>query len=114
MRNHKQLISNGIGVANLYEYFWRLRGMETEIDETSIPVSKLRDEILQLTASAGKAVDIMKDDNTFKSTYEQATELAEVYPLLSDGQRSYLQYVIAGQRQGDLKGYISPYVQKCA
>lgn len=76
--------------------------METEIDETSIPVSKLRDEILQLTASAGKAVDIMKDDNTFKSTYEQATELAEVYPLLSDGQRSYLQYVIAGQRQGNI------------
>lgn len=80
----------------------RLRGMETEIDETSVPVSKLRDEILQLTSTAGQAVDIMNDDNTFKSTYEQLTELAEVYPKLTDGQRAYLQYVIAGQRQGNI------------
>lgn len=80
----------------------RLRGMETEIDETSIPVSKLRDEIKQLTASAGQMVDIMVDDNTFKSTYEQMTELAQVYPKLTDGQRAYLQYVIAGQRQGNI------------
>ena len=80
----------------------RMRGMETEIDETSIPVSKLRDEIKQLTASAGQMVDIMADDNTFKSTYEQMTELAQVYPKLTDGQRAYLQYVIAGQRQGNI------------
>lgn len=80
----------------------RLRGMETEIDATSVPVSKLRDEILQLTTDAGQAIDIMKDDNTFKSTYEQLTELAEVYPKLTDGQRAYLQYVIAGQRQGNI------------
>lgn len=76
--------------------------METEIDETSIPVSKLRDEIKQLTESAGQMVDIMVDDNTFKSTYEQMTELAQVYPKLTDGQRAYLQYVIAGQRQGNV------------
>lgn len=80
----------------------RLRGMKTEIDETSVPVSKLRDEIKQLTASAGQMVDIMVDDNTFKSTYEQMTELAQVYPKLTDGQRAYLQYVIAGQRQGNV------------
>lgn len=80
----------------------RMRGMETEIDDTSIPVSKLRDEIKQLTADAGQMVDIMIDDNTFKSTYDQMTELAEVYPKLTDGQRSYLQYVIAGQRQGNI------------
>lgn len=80
----------------------RLRGMETEIDETSVPVSKLRDEIKQLTADAGQMVDIMVDDNTFKSTYQQMTELAEVYPKLTDGQKAYLQYVIAGQRQGNV------------
>lgn len=80
----------------------RLRGMETEIDATSVPVSDLRDEILQLTTDAGQAVDIMKDDNTFKSTYDQLIELAEVYPKLTDGQRAYLQYVIAGQRQGNI------------
>lgn len=91
----------------------RLRGMKTEIDETSIPVSKLRDVIKQLTADAGKEVDIMLDENTFKSTYQQMTELAEIYPKLTDGQKAYLQYVIAGQRQGDRK-VISPYVQKCA
>lgn len=80
----------------------RLRGMKTEIDETSIPVSKLRDVIKQLTGDAGQMVDIMSDDNTFKSTYTQMTELAEVYPKLTDGQRAYLQYVIAGQRQGNI------------
>lgn len=76
--------------------------MKTEIDETSIPVSKLREEIKQITNSAGKMVDIMVDDNTFKSTYDQLTELSEVYPKLTDGQRAYLQYVIAGQRQGNI------------
>lgn len=80
----------------------RLRGMKTEIDETSIPVSKLRDVIKQLTADAGKEVDIMLDENTFKSTYQQMTELSEIYPKLTDGQKAYLQYVIAGQRQGNI------------
>lgn len=80
----------------------RLRGMETEIDETSIPVSKLRDEILQLTNDAGQAFDIMLDENTFKNPYEILTNLSKVYPKLSDGQRAYLQYVIAGQRQGNI------------
>lgn len=86
----------------------RLRGMETEIDETSVPVSKLRDEIMQLTSTTGHMIDIMADDNTFRSTYDILTELAQVYPLLEDGQRAYLQYVIAGQRQGNvLSGMLS-------
>ena len=80
----------------------RLRGMETQIDETSIPVSKLRDSIKQLTATTGQEVDIMKNDNTFKSTYEIMTELSQVYYKLTDGQRAYLQYVISGQRQGNI------------
>ena len=86
----------------------RLRGMETELDETSMPVSKLRDEIMKTTATAGKMVDIMSDENTFKSTYDIMTELSEVYPLLEDGQKAYLQYLIAGQRQGNvLSGMLS-------
>lgn len=80
----------------------RLRGMETKIDETSIPVSKLRESIKQLTETTGQQVDIMKDDNTFKSTYEIMTELSQVYYKLTDGQRAYLQYVISGQRQGNI------------
>lgn len=80
----------------------RLRGMETDLDETGIPASKLRDAIKSLTAEAGQAVDIMKDDNTFKSTYEILTELAEVYPKLTDAQRSWLQYQVAGTRQGNI------------
>lgn len=80
----------------------RLRGMKTEIDETGIPVSKLRQAIKDVTATAGQTVDIMKDNNTFKSTYDIMNELAGVYPKLTDAQRSYLQYVIAGQRQGNV------------
>lgn len=80
----------------------RLRGMKTEIDDTGIPASKLRQAIKDITATTGQEIDIMKDNNTYKSTYDQMTELAKVYPKLSDAQRSYLQYVIAGQRQGNI------------
>lgn len=80
----------------------RLRGMKTEIDETGIPVSKLREAIKDITATTGQTVDIMKNDNTFKNTYDIMNELSEVYPKLTDAQRSYLQYVIAGQRQGNI------------
>lgn len=80
----------------------RLKGVKTEIDETSIPVSKLRDGIKQLTASIGEEYDIMKDDSTFKSSYEIMTNLSEIYPKLSNAQRSWLSYMVAGTRQANV------------
>ena len=80
----------------------RLRGMETELDECGVPASNLREEIKEITRQAGHMVDIMADENTFKSTYEILTELAEVYPLLTDKQRAYVQQIIAGKQQGNI------------
>ena len=80
----------------------RLRGMETELDECGVPASNLREEIKEITRQAGHMVDIMADENTFKSTYEILTELAEVYPLLTDKQRAYVQQIIAGKQQGNV------------
>ena len=91
----------------------RLRGMSTELDETGVPASKLRESIKAITASAGQMVDIMKDDNTFKSTTEILKELSEVYPKLTDAQKAWMQKNIAGVHQG--KQYMNPLdVQKCA
>ena len=80
----------------------RLRGMETELDKTGLPISKLRDKIKEVTASAGQAVDIMADDNTFKSTYEILGELSGVWDKLTDSQRAFLQEQIAGKQQGNV------------
>lgn len=44
-------------------------------------VSKLRDEIMALT---GGAVDIMKDNDTLKSTFQIFDELAGVWDQLTD------------------------------
>ena len=80
----------------------RLRGMETELDKTGLPISKLRDKIKEVTASAGQAVDIMSDDNTFKSTYQILGELSGVWDKLTDSQRAFLQEQIAGKQQGNV------------
>ena len=91
----------------------RLRGMETELDACGVPASKLRDEIYKITETAGKPIDILKDDGlTFKSTYDILVELSAVYDRLNDSQKAYLQQVIAGKQQGRPKG-CSPYIQKC-
>lgn len=80
----------------------RLRGMETELDKTGLPISKLRDKIKEVTAQAGQAVDIMSDDNTFKSTYQILGELSGVWDKLTDSQRAFLQEQIAGKQQGNV------------
>ena len=80
----------------------RLRGMETELDKTGLPISKLRDKIKEVTAEAGQAVDIMSDDNTFKSTYQILNELSGVWDKLTDSQRAFLQEQIAGKQQGNV------------
>lgn len=81
----------------------RLRGMETELDACGVPASKLRDEIYKITETAGKPIDILKDDGlTFKSTYDILVELSAVYDRLNDSQKAYLQQVIAGKQQGNV------------
>lgn len=54
-----------------------LAGEDTEGMATS--VSKLREEILALTG-----VDIMLDENTFKSSYDMLKDLSKVWHDLAD------------------------------
>lgn len=70
----------------------RLRGAKTELSEAGeetegmvTSTSKLRDKILALTTvDGGKGVDIMSDNDTFKSTYEIMKGISEVWDDLSD------------------------------
>lgn len=59
--------------------------------------AKLREEILALSG-----VDIMLDDNTFKSTYQILDELAVKWEDLTDIQQASITELIAGKRQGNV------------
>ena len=70
-------------------------GLDTEgmVDSTA----KLRQEILALSG-----VDIMENDNTFKSSYKIMDELARKWKNLTDIQQASVTELIAGKRQGNI------------
>lgn len=77
-----------------------IRAAKTEAEEAGIStdgmadsVSELRGEILALT---GNKVDIMIDDNTYKSTVQIVRELAAVWDDLSDTTRTNITELIGG------------------
>ena len=68
----------------------RIRGAETEMEQLGLDTegmvgstAKLQKELLALTG-----VDIMKDKNTFKSTYDFLDELSSKLENLTDIQRA--------------------------
>ncbi|EHE96287.1 phage tail tape measure protein [Enterocloster citroniae] len=75
----------------------RLRGVSEDGEEAEESVAKLRDTILNLT---NDKVDIMLDENTFKSTYDILLEISKVYESLSDKSQSLLLEKIAGKQRG--------------
>lgn len=76
-------------------------GIETEGMATS--VSKLRDEILSLTkVNGGSGVDIMLDEDTYKSTYQILKELSLVWEDLSDVTQANILERIAGKRNANI------------
>lgn len=82
----------------------RIRGAETELEEAGLEtdgmaksVAKLREEIIALSG-----VDIMLDDNTFKSTYQILEELSVKWQDLTDIQQASITELIAGKRQGNV------------
>ena len=82
----------------------RIRGAKTELEEAGletegmvVSTAKLREEIQALSG-----VDIMLDENTFKSTYDIMDELAEKWEKLTDIQRASILELIAGKRQGNI------------
>lgn len=79
-----------------------LRASKTDAENAGIAtdgmassVSELRSELEQLAG-----VDIMKDDNTFKSTYQIMKELSEVWKDLSDTTQANITELISGKRGG--------------
>lgn len=82
----------------------RIRGAKTELEEAGLDtdgmassVSKLRDEIKSLSG-----VDIMADDDTFKSTIQILRELSGVWEDLTDVTRANITELIAGKRQANV------------
>lgn len=77
---------------------------ETEMEELGLDTegmaestAKLQKELLALSG-----VDIMKDKNTFKSTYDILDELSTKWQSLTDIQRASITELIAGKHQGNV------------
>lgn len=82
----------------------RIRAAKTELEEASLETdgmanstAELRKEIMDLSG-----VDIMLDENTFKSTYEILDELSEKWDELEDTDRANITELLAGKRQGNV------------
>ena len=82
----------------------RVRGASTELEQAGLDadgmaesVAKLREEIKALSG-----VDIMQDENTFKSTYDILDELSTKWKDLTDIQRASVTELIAGKRNGNV------------
>jgi TP901 family phage tail tape measure protein len=82
----------------------RIRGAKTELEEAGLETdgmvestAKLREEILALSG-----VDIMLNENTFKSTYQIMDELAAKWEDLTDIQQATITELVAGKRQGNI------------
>lgn len=82
----------------------RIRGAKTELEEAGLETegmaestAKLQKEILALSG-----VDIMLDENTFKSTYQILEELSNKWSDLTDIQQASITELIAGKRQGNV------------
>ena len=79
----------------------RIRGAKSDLEEAGLEtdgmadsVSKLRTEIQKLTG-----VDIMIDDNTFKSTYQILKEISAVWNNLTDVTQANVLELMFAKRQ---------------
>lgn len=90
----------------------RIRGSKTELEEMgeetdglASSTSKLREEIKALSG-----VDIMQDENTYKSTAQIIKELGAVYDSLEDVSQAALLEKIAGKnRASTVEGLLQNY-----
>lgn len=87
----------------------RIRSAKTELEDANLDVegmaestASLREEIKALSG-----VDIMLNNNTFKSTYQILDELTNKWAELTDIQRASITELIAGRE-------VYRNVQKCA
>lgn len=87
----------------------RIRGAKTELEEAGLETeymaestATLRDTIKGITNVDGLGgFDIMKDEKTFKSTYDIILGISKVWKDLSDIDQAALLELLAGKRQGN-------------
>lgn len=75
-----------------------LEKLEVDAEGAADSITKLQTQILNLTS--GK-VNIMQDNDTFKSTYAILKELSEVWDSLTDKAQADITRLVAGVRQGN-------------
>ena len=82
----------------------RLRGSKTDVESAGLDaegmatsVSKLREEMISLSG-----VDIMLNDDTFKSSFDILMGIGEVWDNLSDINRANITELLFGKRQANI------------
>lgn len=74
----------------------RLRGVSEDGEDVLEYLPKLEESFKNI------GIQIRKDENTFKSTYDIMLELALVWEKLTDVQRANMSELVAGKRQGNI------------
>lgn len=82
----------------------RIRGATTEMEQAGLDMEGMADSTATLRKEimALSGVDIMIDDDTFKSTYQILEELSVKWSELTDIQQASITELIAGKRQGNI------------
>ena len=82
----------------------RIRGAKTELEEAGLETEGMAETTASLREQllAVAKVDILKDPNTFKSTYQILDELSQHWQDLTDIEQAALTEVLAGKRQGNI------------
>ena len=84
----------------------RLRGSKTELEEMGEDVSDMATTTSQLQAKllalTGGQVDIMLDENTFKSSAQILREMAEAWESMTDIERASALELMGGKRQANV------------
>lgn len=84
----------------------RLRGAKVELEESGLEVDGMADSVAslreKLLALTGQRVDIMLNDNTFKSTTQILREMSEVWEDMSDVSQAAALELMGGKRQANI------------
>ena len=82
----------------------RIRGAKTELEEAGESTEGMAESTASLRAEllALSGVDIMLDENTFKSTYQIMDELSQKWSSLSDIAQATITELVAGKHQGNV------------
>lgn len=82
----------------------RIRAAKTELEDAGLDIEGMAESTAELRAEifALSGVDIMLDENTFKSTYDILDELSKKWEELEDIDKASITELLAGKRQGNV------------